>query len=178
MSLGSSSARRARVLSVAGVLMAFGLGVTPTASAQSGISATFTPAAGLLSVAGNNAANEIVISRDAAGQLLVNGGNVAVVGGSPSVANTSLIQVFGDGGSDTISLDETNGALPAAEMFGGNGNDTLTGGSGADRLFGEDGDDTLLGKGGTDQLFGGDGNDVLTGGDADDRPSARAARTE
>jgi Ca2+-binding RTX toxin-like protein len=169
MSLGSSRASRARVLSIAGVLMAFGLGVTPTASAQSGISATFTPAAGLLSIGGNNAANEIVISRDAAGQLLVNGGSVAIAGGTPTVANTSLIQVFGEGGSDTISLDETNGALPAADMFGGNGNDTLTGGSGADRLFGEDGNDTLLGRGGTDQLFGGDGNDVLTGGDADDQ---------
>ena len=35
--------------------------------------------------------------------ILVNGGAVAVMGGTPTVANTSLIQVFGTGGNDTIS---------------------------------------------------------------------------
>ena len=38
--------------------------------------------------------------------LLVNGGAVAVTGGTPTVANTSLIQVFGQGGNDAITLDE------------------------------------------------------------------------
>jgi Ca2+-binding RTX toxin-like protein len=68
-----------------------------------------------------------------------------------------------------ITLNETSGALPKADLFGGPGNDTLTGGSGADRLFGQDGNDTLLGKGGADFLFGGNQNDTLTGGDADDQ---------
>ena len=67
-----------------------------------------------------------------------------------TVANTSLIQVFGQGGNDTITLNEANGALPAANLFGGAGNDTLTGGSGGDMLFGQAGNDTLLGKGGAD----------------------------
>jgi hypothetical protein len=58
--------------------------------------------------------NAIVTSRDAAGQILVNGGAVPVQGGTPTVANTALIQVFGQAGNDTISLDEANGALPAA----------------------------------------------------------------
>jgi Ca2+-binding RTX toxin-like protein len=92
-----------------------------------------------------------------------------VLGGRPTVANTIKIQVFGLSGDDRITLDETNGALPPAELFGGGGNDVLTGGSGADLLFGQSGNDTLLGKGGSDQLFGGDGNDVLTGGDGDDQ---------
>src|SRR5207248_2813709 len=60
-------------------------------------------------------------------------------------------------------------ALPAAQLFGGDGNDTLTGGSGNDLLFGQAGNDALLGKGGNDLLFGGDGNDVLTGGTGDDQ---------
>src|SRR5262245_48467983 len=128
------------------------------------IKAKFSPT-GLLSVFGDNLDDTIVISRDAAGQILVNGGNVSITGGRPTVANTALIQVFGQGGNDTITLDEANGALPAAQLFGGAGNDTLTGGSGNDLLFGQSGNDTLLGKGGNDSLFGGAGNDVLTGGD-------------
>src|SRR5204862_7420568 len=103
------------------------------------------------------------------GRILVNGGAVAATGGTPTVANTALIQVFGLDGNDQIALNEANGALPAARMFGGNGNDTMTGGSGADQLFGQAGNDTLLGKGGADLLFGGADNDVLTGGTGDDQ---------
>ena len=122
-----------------------------------------------LSVFGDNLSNSTIVSRNAAGNLLVNGGAVAITGGSPSVANTSLIQIFGLGGNDIITLDETNGALPRANLFGGAGNDTLTGGSGGDMLFGQGDNDILLGKGGFDFLFGGIGNDTLTGGDADDQ---------
>jgi Ca2+-binding RTX toxin-like protein len=133
------------------------------------VKASFFPTAGLLSVFGDNLDDTIVMSRDAAGQILVNGGAVPIAGGQATVANTALIQVFGQGGNDTITLDESNGALPAAQLFGGVGNDVLTGGSGADLLFGGAGNDTLFGKGGNDLLFGGAGNDVLTGGDGDDQ---------
>src|SRR5713226_9981450 len=133
------------------------------------IKATFFPTAGLLSELGDGVDNTIVTSRDAAGQILVNGGAVPVSGGTATVANTSTIQVFGNGGNDTISLDESNGALPAAQLFGGAGNDVLTGGSGADQLFGGAGNDILEGKGGNDLLFGGDGNDTLIGGTGNDQ---------
>ena len=131
--------------------------------------ATFSPAAGLLSVFGDGHGNTITTSRDAAGQILVNGGVVPVDGGTPTVSNTSVIQVFGQDGNDTIALDEANGALPAAELFGGAGNDTLIGGSGNDQLFGGTGNDVILGKGGDDLLFGGAGNDTLTGGAGNDQ---------
>jgi len=133
------------------------------------IKASFSPGAHLLSEFGDSADNTITTSRNAAGQILVNGGAVPIDGGPATVANTALIQVFGQGGNDTITLDESNGALPAAQLFGGAGNDTLTGGSGGDLLFGQSGNDTLLGKGGNDLLFGGSGNDVLNGGDGDDQ---------
>jgi Ca2+-binding RTX toxin-like protein len=90
-------------------------------------------------------------------------------GGAPTVANTSLVEVFGQAGDDKIALDESNGALPAANLFGGDGNDTLIGGSGNDMLFGGAGDDVLMGMGGNDMLFGGDGNDTLIGGAGDDQ---------
>src|ERR1700722_9700136 len=125
------------------------------------VTATFVPNAGTLVVLGDAANNQIVVSRDVAGHILVNGGAVSARGAAPTVANTSLIQVFGQAGNDRISLDETNGALPSANLFGGDGNDTLIGGSGNDMLFGQAGNDTLMGKGGNDMLFGGDGNDTL-----------------
>ena len=133
------------------------------------VTASFAAGTGVLTVFGDNQANNIAVSRDAAGHILVNGGAVSVTGGTPTVGNTALIQVFGQDGNDVISLDETNGALPAANLFGGDGNDTLIGGSGNDMLFGQAGNDILLGKGGDDFLFGGDGNDTLTGGAGNDQ---------
>jgi Ca2+-binding RTX toxin-like protein len=146
---------------------AHGLTALPVEVTIQAVTGLFTN--GVLTVLGDNANNNVTISRNAAGTLLVNGGAVPVAGGTPSVANTSLIQVFGLGGNDVITLDQANGALPRANLFGGAGNDTLTGGAGADLLFGQSDNDTLLGLGGTDALFGGAGNDTLTGGDADDQ---------
>ncbi len=133
------------------------------------VTAMFNPLQGVLSIFGDAANNTIAVSRNAAGHILVNGGAVLVRGGTPTVANTALIQAFGLGGNDTITLDELNGALPRANLFGGIGNDTLVGGSGADQLFGQGGNDTLLGKLGIDFLFGGGENDTLTGGDGNDQ---------
>ena len=133
------------------------------------VTASFIANAQTLSTIGDALDNTITLSRNAAGTILVNGGAVSVTGGTPTVANTALMQVFGQGGNDTLTLNQTNGALPAANLFGGIGNDVIIGGAGADQLFGQSGNDTILGQGGIDQLFGGSENDVLTGGDGDDR---------
>lgn len=140
--------------------------ITPT------VNAFFS--AGILTVNGDNANNTIEVSRNAAGKLLVNGGAVSIKGGSPTIANTKGIQLYGNNGNDTLSLNEANGALPKANMYGGAGNDTLIGGSGRDQLFGQAGNDTLLGKGGIDALFGGANNDTLTGGDDSDQAFGEA----
>jgi Ca2+-binding RTX toxin-like protein len=138
-----------------------------SATASAAVTGSF--ANGTLTVTGDSLDNNITVSRNAAGNILVNGGAVSVVGGTPNVANTSVIKVFGLGGNDVLTLSEVNGALPRADLFGSSGNDVITGGSGNDQLFGEAGNDTLLGKGGFDFLFGGGDNDTLTGGDADDQ---------
>jgi Ca2+-binding RTX toxin-like protein len=158
--------RAARRLLAGGVLAA---GVLAATSVPASAATTATFSSGVLTVSGDGLDNSIAISRDAAGRILVNGGAVAVVGGTPTVANTSLIRVNGLGGRDVITLNEANGALPAARLSGGAANDTLSGGAGGDQLFGQAGNDTLLGRGGFDQLFGGSENDTMTGGDADDQ---------
>src|SRR5262245_57817882 len=55
------------------------------------ITAVFVQPAGLLTVFGDAADNTITISRDPAGQILVNGGAVEIRGGHPTVANTAAI---------------------------------------------------------------------------------------
>ncbi|HWL72512.1 MAG TPA: hypothetical protein VNQ74_01410, partial [Burkholderiaceae bacterium] len=80
------------------------------------MNAFFTPQTGVLSVLGDSLDNTIEVSRDAAGKLLINGGAVVIKGGSATVANTKQIQVFGQGGNDTLTLNEANGALPGAQL--------------------------------------------------------------
>ena len=154
---------------LASTAVAVGVIGATSVPANAATTANFNPGTGVLNVSGDNQNNSIVISRDAAGALLINGGAITASGGTPTVANTALINVSGLGGQDTIQLNEASGALPAAHLFGGAGNDTLTGGSGNDQLSGQSGNDTLIGRGGFDQLFGGSENDTITGGDADDQ---------
>ena len=158
--------RTARWLLI-GTAGAAGAVLAASSSASAATTATF--ANGVLTVFGDSGANTITVSRDAAGNILVNNGAIPISGGTPTVANTSIIQAFGQAARDVIALDETNGALPRAHLFGGTGNDTLTGGAGGDLLFGQAGADTIDARGGFDLLFGGNGRDKLTGGDADDQ---------
>ena len=125
------------------------------------ITGSFDPVTGVLSTIGDDNDNAINTSRDAAGNIFVNGGAVSISGGTATVANTSLISVSGQGGSDTITLDESNGALPAAFLEGGDGNDTITGGSGADQLFGGNDNDVVFGGRGNDTASLGAGDDVF-----------------
>jgi len=118
-----------------------------------------------LLLTGTDASNDITISRDLGGHLFSNGG---AVDGNATVADIDLIRLNAGGGDDVITLDETNGALPAALLFGGDGNDALTGGSGNDELSGQDGNDSLSGRGGNDLLSGGSGNDFIAGGAGND----------
>ena len=68
------------------------------------------------------------------------------------------------------------GAVLAAVVPGGPGNDTLRGTARADTLYGKGGNDRLFGLGGNDRLVGGIGNDILTGGGGADRLSCGPGR--
>jgi Ca2+-binding RTX toxin-like protein len=53
-------------------------------------------------------------------------------------------------------------------VYGGSGNDALTGGQGSNELYGYDGNDSLAGDAGNDFFFGWNGDDSLNGGSGDD----------
>ena len=98
------------------------------------ISSTFS--AGVLTLAGDALDNTIQASRDAAGAILINGGAVVTQGGPPTIANTSVMNIAGNDGADTITLSETNGALPTASISGGLNIDLLSfNGSAASERF-------------------------------------------
>jgi Ca2+-binding RTX toxin-like protein len=75
---------------------------------------------------------------------------------------TALTYLYGDDGRDRLT-----GGSGDNNLYGGPGNDTLWGGNavlGQDVLHGDDGDDTLYGQEGNDALHGDGGNDWLVGG--------------
>lgn len=142
--------------------------------------------AGVLTVNGDNAANQILVGADANGQFLVNGNAV----NGANKGSVALIIVSGNGGDDDIIIDksvntlDTNGGLlrsPDSQLFGGNGNDTFRpqnggivgglAGVSADGVvlgpvvgnsvaFGGEGRDTFISGPGNDSFFGGNGDDT------------------
>ncbi|MFO1081750.1 MAG: calcium-binding protein [Reyranellaceae bacterium] len=135
------------------------------------VSAAFSSTTGVLTVRGDTGSNAVVIGRDPAGNLLVNGGAVAISGGTPTAANTVSIRVLGLDGPDALSLDEANGPLPPITLDGGLGDDTLVGGGGADSLLGGEGNDVVTGGRGNDIALLGPGDDtfVWNPGDGNDK---------
>jgi Ca2+-binding RTX toxin-like protein len=121
------------------------------------VSSRFDPATGLLTATGDNLDNTIAVNRDAAGSILINGGAVPIVGGTPTIANTTQIQLSGRGGDDVIAGDSSS-TVPMT-IDGGGGDDTITGGGGADVLYGGAGNDIVTGGRGNDTAFLGAGND-------------------
>ncbi|HJT11301.1 MAG TPA: calcium-binding protein [Dongiaceae bacterium] len=84
---------------------------------------------------------------------------------------TSSEVIIGTAGNDKIT---GNGGFYDA-LYGEEGNDTITAGTGGDFLRGGDGNDLLNGGGGDDRLRGDWGNDTLNGGDGNDRADYRRA---
>lgn len=80
--------------------------------------------------------------------------------------------LFGGIGDDTMTgtagRDTMNGGSGEDVMSGGRGGDKLSGGGGNDTIAGGGGNDTLKGGGGSDMMKGGGGRDLLVGGASGD----------
>jgi Ca2+-binding RTX toxin-like protein len=152
--------------------------------------ATATFAFGVLTVVGDDTANEIVVSANGGGALKVTDGGVDVpirslFRSNPLLANTRLVYILGQGGNDSLTVDASLREVPAV-LVGGEGNDALKaahegysvllGGNGDDMLNGGGGNDALIGGGGNDTLKGGAGYDLLSGGAGNDDLNGEAGR--
>lgn len=105
-----------------------------------------------------------------AGEWVPNSGSSVIT--LSGVGNTRL---FGGNGDDTLTgNDKSLNSNPADTDLGANfidggaGNDLISGGTGADSLVGGTGNDTLNGNDDNDDLDGGAGTDVLNGGAGND----------
>lgn len=76
------------------------------------------------------------------------------------------IVVYAQDGDDTITLPSS--IRIDASLFGGNGNDSIKGGSGNNIIVGGNGDDFLQGNSGRDVIIGGRGADRILGSGDDD----------
>ena len=76
---------------------------------------------------------------------------------------------FSDGSNisyaDIVTLVSTP---PGQDIYGTNGDNTLTGTAGNDRIYALNGNDTVNAGGGSDLVYGGNGNDALNGQDGND----------
>src|SRR5262245_64101800 len=70
------------------------------------VTASFSAVSGVLTVFGDNLDNNITISSNAAGTILVNGGGVTVAGGKPTVEHTGVIQGYGKVGEDKMTIND------------------------------------------------------------------------
>lgn len=141
-------------LIIAGLLSTAAVGQSlpdaPSAAWKDGVLyVTGTPHDDAISIAGKN------------GLIEVNGGMTPVVGGNPTASNTAKIVVDAGEGNDHVVFHEWGTLLPASEIDGGPGNDTLVSGSGNDTMRGGAGNDTLIGGRGNDIVLGQDGTDLL-----------------
>ncbi|HEX9994324.1 MAG TPA: Ig-like domain repeat protein [Acidimicrobiales bacterium] len=106
--------------------------------------------------------NDNIQVATASGGLRVSIGGVNAGVFSP----TGQLIVLAGAGNDTVAVG-SNVTTPRT-VYGGEGNDVVTGGKGNGALVGGDGDDLLQVGVGRNLLIGGDGLDTLRGGDGED----------
>jgi Ca2+-binding RTX toxin-like protein len=153
--------------SAVAVAAAVAVGHGSTASAKEGFTVP-TLDNGVLTVNGTNAEDAIALRLKALTRdvLQVDVGDDGTADFEFKTEDLAQITVKAGNGDDAVRIDESNGVFSEAiptTLDGGNGNDSLTGGSGAGTLRGGNGNDRLAGGNGDETLFGGNGNDSLDG---------------
>jgi Ca2+-binding RTX toxin-like protein len=143
------------VLNVEGAVLVGGASANAINVSVSGVPTTLTGGGGNDTITGGTAIDVLVESGDVDFSLTDSG----LTGlGADSFTSIELVQLTGGVGNNVL---DASASSRAVTLSGGDGNDTLIGGSAADVVFGEAGDDQLTGNGGVDALLGGDGVDRL-----------------
>ncbi len=121
---------------------------------------------GALRISGAQSSETIALRLSAIdrNQLQVDVGDNGVADFSFDLNTFETIDVRAGNGNDTVRIDQINGPFTTTKptrLSGGNGDDTLIGGSGAEVFDGGNGDDLVDGNQGADIAFLGRGNDTF-----------------
>ena len=149
-------------LAVAGVAA---IGVSNGAAAPThGVKAS--ESYGTLTVRGTKASEKIALRLKAGDSsiLEVDAGDDGTADFSFPRSGIARIVVDGRAGNDAIRVDESNGVFEDTTptiLAGGDGNDTIAGGSGAETLLGGRGNDSIDGNRGADTALMGPGDDTF-----------------
>jgi Ca2+-binding RTX toxin-like protein len=147
----------------AAAVAAFGISNGAAASAH-GLSASVNY--GTLMVRGTKSSDRIALRLKAGDSSVieVDAGDDGSADFSFARSGIARIVVDGRAGNDTIRIDESNGVFEDTTptiLAGGDGNDTISGGSGAETLLGGRGNDSIDGNRGADTGLLGPGNDTF-----------------
>ena len=151
-------------------LLAVALTAIAAASAAPAVMAasalTADVADGALRISGAQSSETIALRLSAIdrNQLQVDVGDNGVAEFSFDLNTFETIDVRAGNGNDTVRIDQANGPFTTTKptrLSGGNGDDTLIGGSGAEVFDGGNGDDLVDGNQGADIAFLGRGNDTF-----------------
>ena len=156
-------ARRLRASITAGTL---GLAVLAVAASPAAAAPTLSASVsdGTLHVFGSPLGEKIALRVSATDrtQLQIDVGDNGTADETFDLTTIDAIDVNAGNGNDTVRIDQVNGAITeATRIEGGNGDDTLLGGSGAEVLVGGNGNDFVDGNGGADTAFLGRGDDTF-----------------
>lgn len=135
----------------------------PVAAAPS---ATAAVVDGTLRISGGPTAERFALRLDALDttRLQVDVGDDGSADHTFGLDTFRAIEIEAGNGNDSVRIDQINGAFTSAKatrINGGNGDDTLIGGSGAEVLSGGNGDDVVDGNGGADTGILGRGDDIF-----------------
>ena len=132
------------------------------------LSASLTSAGQLIVTGDPVNPNTITVGLDAAGTSVDVSVNTDPVE-SFTAASVNKVIIVGGAGDDTITIDQSNNPFTIpTKIFGGPGNDTITGGNEDDYIGGGSGADSINSGSGNDTVVGGNGGDMLTCGTGND----------
>jgi Ca2+-binding RTX toxin-like protein len=159
------------VVSAAATILFAGPAIFAHAEASQLVDATISDE--LLRIKGTHDDDQLTIRLKAgdANVLEVDVGDDGTADFSFDRASFAEITVSARGGDDVVRVDEANGAIiEPTSIRGGNGDDTLLGGSAVETFVGGNGDDFIDGNRGADVAFMGRGDDTFRWdpGDASD----------
>ncbi|WP_302117591.1 calcium-binding protein [Allorhodopirellula heiligendammensis] len=115
-----------------------------------------------VSLHGNDGDNSLMVLHRNNVQVFAGGGDDLIIFAGQNH------EIWGGDGDDQIMSLDSEWVPQNNVIWGGSGNDIITGSIGVDIIHGGDGADLIRGEGGNDIIEGGSGNNELHGGDGDD----------